>query len=228
MSLRDIRLLRRSFLLAPLAAAAAMTLGTRPAAAQEKATLLAKSVNRVPEAPDDAAWDAADVLPIPMAPQAVVKPRLYEAGVTSVTVRALYDADHLALLFEWDDARVDARDLVSEHQHHDRDADDDRGHEDRSAHRADDEERDRRDDDAPDMVDRGLGQARGLAARVIEAAPADEERPDLKAERGAEAKIGGHRGKSADGNGQRVDEIHVSLPERRPDVSCDTGRRAGG
>lgn len=108
MSLRDIRLLRRSFLLAPLAAAAAMTLGTRPAAAQEKATLLAKSVDRVPEAPDDAAWDGADVLPVPMAPQAVVKPRLYEAGVDAITVRALYDADHLALLFEWDDARTDA------------------------------------------------------------------------------------------------------------------------
>lgn len=108
MNLRDIRLLRRSFLLAPLAAAAAVTLGTRPVAAQEKATLLAKSVDRVPEAPDDAAWAGADALPVPMAPQAVVKPRLYEAGVTAITVRALYDADRLALLFEWDDARADA------------------------------------------------------------------------------------------------------------------------
>lgn len=108
MSLRDIRLLRRSFLLAPLAAAAAAIFGTRPVAAQEKATLLAKSVDRVPEAPDDAAWAGADALPVPMAPQAVVKPRLYEAGVTSVTVRALYDADRLALLFEWQDARADA------------------------------------------------------------------------------------------------------------------------
>ena len=106
MSLRDIRLLRRSFLLAPLAAGAAALLGTRRAAAQEKATLLAKSVDRVPEAPDDAAWAGADTLPVPMAPQAVVKPRLYEAGVTALTVRALYDADRLALLIEWEDVKA--------------------------------------------------------------------------------------------------------------------------
>lgn len=108
MSLHDIRLLRRSFLLVPLVAAAAAMFGTTPVAAQEKATLLAKSVDRVPEAPDDPAWVGADALLVPMAPQAVVKPRLYEAGVTAITVRALYDADRLALLFEWEDARADA------------------------------------------------------------------------------------------------------------------------
>ncbi|RMF33757.1 MAG: hypothetical protein D6754_16380 [Alphaproteobacteria bacterium] len=106
MNLGDFHLPRRGFLLAPLAAAAAVTFGPRRAAAQEKATLLAKAVERVPEAPDDAAWEGADVLPVPLAPQVVVKPRLYEAGVTAVTVRALYDADRLALLFEWEDPRA--------------------------------------------------------------------------------------------------------------------------
>ncbi|MCB1364053.1 MAG: hypothetical protein KDK02_08020 [Rhodobacteraceae bacterium] len=106
MSFRDMGLPRRSVLLAPLAAGVAALLGTRPAGAQEKATLLAKPVDRVPESPDDSAWNSADMLPVPMAPQAVVKPRLYEAGIAAITVRALYDTDRLALLLEWEDAKA--------------------------------------------------------------------------------------------------------------------------
>ena len=110
MSLFDIRLLRRGVLLAPLAGAAAAVFGagTRPAQAQEKASLIAKSVGRVPDTLDDPAWQQTDVLPVPLAPQAVVKPRLYKTGVTSLTVRALYDGEHLAVLLEWADTRADA------------------------------------------------------------------------------------------------------------------------
>jgi hypothetical protein len=110
MSLLDIRLLRRSVLLAPLAGAAAAIFGAgaRPAQAQEKASLIAKSVSRVPDTHDDPAWQQADVLPVPLAPQAVVKPRLYKTGVTSLTVRALYDDEHLAVLLEWADTHADA------------------------------------------------------------------------------------------------------------------------
>lgn len=107
MSLGDTRLPRRKFLATPLIAATAMAFGPLPAQAQEKATLLAKSVDRVPSAPDDEAWSAADILPVPLAPQAVVKPRAYETGVTELTIRALYDADRLALLLEWGDALAD-------------------------------------------------------------------------------------------------------------------------
>lgn len=110
MSLLDFRVLRRGVLLAPLAGAAAAIFGagTRPARAQEKASLIAKSVARVPEAPDDPAWLEADLLPVPLAPQAVVKPRLYKAGVSALTVRALYDDAHLAVLLEWADNRADS------------------------------------------------------------------------------------------------------------------------
>ncbi len=107
MSLFDIRLLRRSVLLSPLVLAGGALFGARRAAAQEKASLLAKAVERVPEAPDDALWQSADLLPVPLAPQAVVKPRVYEAGVKDLTVRALYDAERLALLIEWADGRED-------------------------------------------------------------------------------------------------------------------------
>ena len=109
MSLLDIKLLRRRVLQAPLAGAAAAVFGagTGPAQAQEKASLIAKSVGRVPDMPDDPAWQQADALPVPLAPQAVVKPRLYKTGVTSLTVRALYDGEHLAVLLEWADTRAD-------------------------------------------------------------------------------------------------------------------------
>jgi hypothetical protein len=79
----------------------------RPAAAQEKATLIAKQVDRVPDGPDDGLWQNADVLNVPMAPQAVVKPRIYEVGVKAIRASALYDEDRLAFLLEWGDPKRD-------------------------------------------------------------------------------------------------------------------------
>lgn len=80
----------------------------RPAAAQEKATLIAKQVDRVPDGPADDLWQNADILVVPMAPQAVVKPRTYETGVKAIKARALYDDKKLAFLLEWEDAKRDA------------------------------------------------------------------------------------------------------------------------
>lgn len=102
--------LRRRLLLAPLvgglvAAVAAMP---RTAHAQDKASLIAKSVDKVPKRVDDEAWKAAEALSVPLAPQAIVKPRTYETGVTAMSVRALYDAERLAFLLEWSDARSDS------------------------------------------------------------------------------------------------------------------------
>ncbi|MEZ5445941.1 MAG: ethylbenzene dehydrogenase-related protein [Gammaproteobacteria bacterium] len=77
------------------------------AAASQKASLLARRVERVPEDPSDAAWGEADVLDVPLAPQAVVKPRAYETGVKSVSVRALYSQERVALCMEWRDGARD-------------------------------------------------------------------------------------------------------------------------
>jgi len=104
MSLLNARLLRRSVLLAPLAGTVALLAGGRVAQAQEKASLIAKSVERVPDDPEDSTWDTADLLPVPLAPQAVVKPRRYEVGIMHVDIRALYDANRLAILLEWADS----------------------------------------------------------------------------------------------------------------------------
>lgn len=106
------RVTRRLWLGVPLVGSLAWLLSAaRPASAQQaqKASLLAKAVERIPDDPQDARWQAADSLDVPLAPQAVVKPRVFDAGVKSLTVRALYDAERLALLVTWRDTSNDVR-----------------------------------------------------------------------------------------------------------------------
>lgn len=100
---------RRLLLGVPVAAVAGwLLLPARRAHAQQKASLLAKPVAKIPTSPDDPAWQGAEALDIPLAPQAVVKPRMYEASIKGVAVRALYDEDRIALRLEWRDAAGEA------------------------------------------------------------------------------------------------------------------------
>ena len=114
-SLKDtpaLRVTRRFWLGVPVVGGLAWLLGAvRPASAQQaqKASLLAKAVERVPDDPQDARWQNADSLDVPLAPQAVVKPRIFEAGIKALTARALYDAERIAILLTWRDASSDAR-----------------------------------------------------------------------------------------------------------------------
>ncbi len=106
-----LQVTRRSSLAAALTGGLACFLGaSRPASAQaaQKASLLARSVERVPDDPQDPLWQQSDVLLVPLAPQAVVKPRLLEAGVKAITARALYDAESIALNLTWRDTSLDA------------------------------------------------------------------------------------------------------------------------
>lgn len=106
------RVTRRLWLGMPAAGGLAWLLSAaRPAFAQQaqKASLLAKAVERVPEDPQDALWQTADALDVPLAPQAVVKPRRFVAGVKSLSVRALYDTGRIAIHLTWRDAQRDAR-----------------------------------------------------------------------------------------------------------------------
>ncbi|MBZ0140800.1 MAG: hypothetical protein K8H87_13665 [Pseudorhodoplanes sp.] len=105
-----LRITRRLWLGAPVVGGLAWVLGAaRPASAQQaqKATLLAKAVERVPDDPLDERWQDADSLDVPLAPQAVVKPRRYEVGINALTVRAFYDSERLAVLLTWRDANRD-------------------------------------------------------------------------------------------------------------------------
>lgn len=106
------RITRRAWLGVPAAGGVAWLLsGTRPASAQQaqKASLLAKAVASVPEDPQDPRWQGADLLDVPLAPQAVVKPRVFEAGIKALTARALYDAERIAVQLTWRDASSDAQ-----------------------------------------------------------------------------------------------------------------------
>lgn len=100
---------RRAWLYAPLAGlGAALLAWPRRAGAAEKASLLARPVERLPPDPNDPAWTNADSLEIPLAPQAVVKPRTYEVGVKALTIRALYTSERLGFLVEWRDKERNA------------------------------------------------------------------------------------------------------------------------
>ena len=95
---------RRAVLVA--ASAAAIGWMFRPferVASAQKASLIATQVDQVPSDPEAALWEKADTLDVPLAPQAVVKPRTYEAGVETIKARALYSGDRLAFLLEWSD-----------------------------------------------------------------------------------------------------------------------------
>lgn len=77
------------------------------AQAQQKAVLLSKQVPQVPSDPEDRLWNQAEALEVPLAPQAVVKPRRYEPGVVSLVARALYDENQLGVLIQWEDSGQD-------------------------------------------------------------------------------------------------------------------------
>lgn len=86
-----------------LVAGVGRSLLPRSAHAAETVTLIAKKVDGVPEEPQDALWQQAQPLQVALSPQMVVKPRLYEPGISSLTVRSLYDEERLGFLMEWAD-----------------------------------------------------------------------------------------------------------------------------
>jgi hypothetical protein len=103
---------RRLWLGVPAVGIVALFAGaTRSVSAQQaqKASLLAKSVKQIPEDPQDEQWRNADSLDVPLAPQAVVKPRVFEAAIKMVTARALYDEERIAIQLTWRDQNRNAR-----------------------------------------------------------------------------------------------------------------------
>ena len=80
----------------------------QPASAQAQvAEIIAVRVEQAPVDPDDPYWEAAAAVEIPLLPQNIVLPRVTEAGVEVVAVRALLDAERIGFLLEWRDARPD-------------------------------------------------------------------------------------------------------------------------
>jgi DMSO reductase family type II enzyme heme b subunit len=69
-----------------------------------RGVLRARAVpGEAPRTLEDPAWEVAEGATFPLAGQLLIEPRLFAPATDSVTVRALYGGDALALLLEWDD-----------------------------------------------------------------------------------------------------------------------------
>jgi DMSO reductase family type II enzyme heme b subunit len=60
---------------------------------------------KLPERPDDPAWEKAPPLDVPLGGQIIVEPRHYAPRVHNAVVRALYTDTEFALLLEWSDTK---------------------------------------------------------------------------------------------------------------------------
>jgi DMSO reductase family type II enzyme heme b subunit len=70
---------------------------------EETVIKAAKVEGQAPEAPDDPRWDAVAPVSFFLVPQMLAKQRLFTPSNDTITLRALYDDQSLALLIEWDD-----------------------------------------------------------------------------------------------------------------------------
>lgn len=106
-------------LLTPALALTALATQGR-ALAQQGPFLTAEWVQTAPaDDPNSPLWANAAVMEAPMIPQAAAMPQLRQVSVSKVAVRALHDADTLAILLEWQDA---SRDVLTGHPDQFRDA----------------------------------------------------------------------------------------------------------
>ncbi|MEE8433147.1 MAG: ethylbenzene dehydrogenase-related protein [bacterium] len=64
---------------------------------------------KLPESPEDPAWQSAKVLRVPLTGQVLAKPRWQNISVDLVEVRAIYNEQDIALLVVWDDPFQDGR-----------------------------------------------------------------------------------------------------------------------
>lgn len=70
--------------------------------------VMAKKVTgALPLDPADGLWTGASSISIPLTPQVMAKPRLYESKIRELSVKALHNTKEIAFLIEWPDATED-------------------------------------------------------------------------------------------------------------------------
>src|SRR5881397_2255869 len=114
--MRDVlRLSRYSLVLIGLAVLVAGLPVAQPAMAQESVAVRADLVKGTlpAEDPTAAAWNTAPRSEFPLSPQVHWPTRIGEVTVKSVTVRALHDGRHLAVLLEYADPTEDPDDAAA-------------------------------------------------------------------------------------------------------------------
>lgn len=71
--------------------------------------VMAKKVSgELPLDPAHSLWNGPSVLEIPLAPQVMAKPRIYESPIKKLKVRALHNSREIAFLVEWADETEDS------------------------------------------------------------------------------------------------------------------------
>lgn len=71
--------------------------------------VMAKKVSgELPSDPKDGIWGRAMAINVPLVPQVMAKPRIYESKIKELKVRALHNAKDIAFLVEWDDSTEDS------------------------------------------------------------------------------------------------------------------------
>ena len=70
--------------------------------------VMAKKISgEVPLTPDSGEWRWASSLEVPLTPQVMAKPRIYESAVKKINVRALHNGKVISFLLEWEDPTED-------------------------------------------------------------------------------------------------------------------------
>ena len=71
--------------------------------------VMAKKVSgELPVDPGDSLWRTASGLAVPLAPQVMAKPRIYESEIKELNVKALHNSKEIAFLLEWEDLTEDS------------------------------------------------------------------------------------------------------------------------
>jgi len=78
------------------------------ASAQGLVVMAKKISGEVPSDPGDSMWRNAPALSIPLAPQVMAKPRIYDSKIKELKVRAIHNTRDIAFLVEWEDPTEDA------------------------------------------------------------------------------------------------------------------------
>lgn len=66
-----------------------------------------KVSGELPLDPSSSLWRSASALEVPVAPQVMARPRIYDSSVKKISVRALHNSKDIAFLIEWQDKSSD-------------------------------------------------------------------------------------------------------------------------
>lgn len=67
-----------------------------------------KVIGEIPSDPKDSMWAKAVAINVPLVPQVMAKPRIYESKIKELKVKALHNTKEIAFIVEWEDPTEDS------------------------------------------------------------------------------------------------------------------------